>query len=349
MHSSTSNSERRLGSLPLPRSLLLTLVLFAASEHFLWRCQPWILFCARYAPPYRASDALRTAVRIKLLSPAEAAPAVLLIGSSQILEGMECAPFEARFPGRTCLNLGIAGGTPLDVLFLADRVDERTPRRVLVMGLFPQTLHSAPKAAFSDSATLGCLLRSGALGRMTATEGIDVLYGQMQNLAETLRMKDSLLDMWDVVGPDPMAALRFEIPPQPLRTLDSKAPQPPRFFETQMGLVNSEIVPGKFTAAHELALDETIERETRRGNRIVIIDFPTRRGYNTTITPEAVRHHRLLLERVAARAGVVMVRTEDLPPLGDDDFHDFTHLRASGRRRVSERIAEILASVEGGS
>jgi hypothetical protein len=349
MHSSTSSSERPLASTAFPRSLLLALVLFAVSEHFLWHYRPWVVFCARYAPPYRASDPLRTAARIELLPSVEAAPAVLLIGSSQILEGMECAPFEARFPGRTCLNLGIAGGTPLDVLFLAGRIDARTPRRILVTGLFPQTLHSAPKAAFSDGATLSCLLRSGALARMTATEWIDVLYGQMQSAAETLRMKDSLSDMWDVVGPDPIAALRFEIPPQPLRTLDSKPPQPPRFFETQMGVVNSEIAPGRFTAAHELALDETLARETRRGNRIVVIDFPTRRGYITTITPEAVRHHRQLLARLAARPGVMMVRTEDLPPLSDGDFHDFTHLRASGRRKVSERIAEILARVEGGS
>jgi hypothetical protein len=273
---------------------------------------------------------------------------VLLIGSSQILEGMECAPFEARFPGRTCLNLGIAGGTPLDVLFLADRVDERTPRRVLVTGLFPQTLHSAPKAAFSDATTLRCLWRSGALARMTAWEWIDLLYGQIQSRAETLRMKDSLLDMWDVVGPDPMAALHFEVPPQPLRTLDPKPPLPAAFFAAQTGVINPEIAPGKFTPAHEMALEEALGREARRGNRVLVIDFPTRSGYTTTITPEAVRHHRQLLERLAARSGVVMVRTEDLPPLRDADFHDFTHLRATGRQKVSERIAEILERAERG-
>jgi hypothetical protein len=274
---------------------------------------------------------------------------VLLIGSSQILEGMECEPFEERFPGRTCRNLGIAGGTPLDVLFLADRIDEQTPRRVLVTGLFPQTLHSAPKAAFSDTATLRCLWRSGALARMTGNEWIEVLYGQLQGVSETLRMKDSLWDMWDVVGPDPMAALRFEVPPQPPRTLDPKPPQPPEFFEALKGVVHADIAPGRFTQAHEMALQRVLDREGLRGNRVVVIDFPTRDGYETTITPEAVRHHRQLLERVAAHRGIIMVRGGDLPPLEDVDFHDFTHLRASGRQKVSARVAEILARAEGGS
>jgi hypothetical protein len=161
-------------------------------------------------------------------------------------------------------------------------------------------------------------------------------------------MKDSLWDMWDVVGPDPMAALRFEVPPQPLRTLDAKPPQPPEFFEALKGVVHADITPGRFTAAHEMALDRILEREARRGNRVVVIDFPTRRGYQGTITPEAVRHHQELLEKVAAHREVVMVRGADLPALGDDDFHDFTHLRASGRQKVSTRVAEILARAEGG-
>jgi len=323
------------------------LLAFAACEVFLWSFRPWLEICARYAPPYRASDPLRTSVRIRLLPKNDPQPPVLLVGSSQILEGLECEPFDARFSGRTCRNLGIAGGTPLDLLFLADRIDRRVARRVLVTGLFPQTLHSAPKAAFSDTRTLGCLFATGAWLHLSAKEWIEVIYGQIQNLSETLRLKDSLWDMWDVVGPGPAAALRLEIPPQPPRTLDSKPPQPPAFFQEAMGRVNTGIAPGPFTEAHERALFEVIERESRRGNRMIVIDFPTRRGYSTTITPEGVEHHQRLLTRVAAWTNVAVVSGDELPPLADDDFHDFTHVRASGRRKLSERIAEILARVEG--
>lgn len=348
MPSSTSNSESNAAKAGLPIALLATLLAFAACESWIWSYKPWLELCARYAPPYRASDPLRTSVRIRLLPKEEPQPAVLLVGSSQILEGLDCEPFEERFSGRTCRNLGIAGGTPLDLLFLADRIDRRVARRVLVTGLFPQTLHSVPKAAFSDTRTLRCLLETGAWLHLSAKEWIEVVaYGQIQNFSETLRLKDSLWDMWDVVGPDPVAALRLEIPPPPRRTLDSKPPQPPGFFQEAMGRVNTGIAPGPFTGAHEKALFEVIERESRRGNRMIVIDFPTRRGYATTITPEAVEHHQRLLKRVAAWPNVAVVSGEELPPLGDHDFHDFTHVRASGRRKLSERIAEILARVEG--
>ena len=345
MPSSTSSSET---SSRFPWALVVAVAALLFSERALWTSRPWLELCARYASPFRFSDPLRTEARIRLLPTHEASPPILLIGSSQILEGLECEPFWARFPGRTCVNLGIAGGTPLDVLFLADRIDARLPRRTLITGLFPQTLHSAPRAAYSDGGTLSCLYRTRSLFRMSPKEWIDiVLYGQIQNLVPTLRMKDSLAELWSVISPDPMAAWRFEMPPQPPNNLDRKDPRPPKFFRKLRGVVEPTIAPGRFTAAHERALTEVIDRELDRGNHMIVIDFPTRDGYETTITPEAVEHHRKLVQRLVARGDVEVVRARDLPPLTNDDFHDFTHVRASGRHILSERIAEILARVEG--
>lgn len=348
MPSPTSSTERPAAWRTFPWALVLALVSYAASERVLWRWQPLLAFCARYAPPQLTAAPLRTEAQMAFLPRAEPWPPVLLIGSSQIQEGLECEAFEARFPGRKCLNLGFQGGTPLDMLFLADRIDRRTSRRVLVTGLFPQMVNFPPKATFSDRATLACLWRSGALARMSGEEWIDVLYGQTQNLSETLRMKDSIRGIWEIVGRDPMAAVRLEMPPQPLRIVDPKPPLDPDYFADAMDIVDPEIKPGKFTPAHEIALARLIEREGRRGNRVVIIDFPTRRGYETTITAAAILHHRHLLERLGAHREVVLVRRSDLPILEDSDFHDFTHLRRSGRQQVSARVAEILARAERG-
>ncbi len=318
------------------------------SERVLWSSRPWLELCDRYASPFRFSDPLRTEARIRLLPTQEASRPVLLVGSSQILEGLECEPFAARFPGRTCANLGIAGGTPLDLLFLTDRIDARLPRRTLITGLFPQTLHSPPRPAYSDGSTLRCLYETRSLFRMTPKEWIDiVLYGQLQNFCATLRMKDSLAELWNVMGADPMAALRFEMPPQPPNNLDLKSPRRPKFFKKLRGEVDPTITPGRFTSAHERALEEVIDREMDLGNRMIVIEFPTREGYETTITREAVAHHHRLVMRLVARGDVVVVRAQDLPPLSNDDFHDFTHVRASGRQKISERIAEILARLEG--
>ncbi len=105
------------------------------------------------------------------------------MGSSQIHEGLDCEVFEARFPGRTCRNLGIAGGTPLDMLFLMDQVDRRVSRRIVITGVFPGTLHRGPKAAFTDTETLACVFRSGLWSHLDATEWIELLYGQMQSVS----------------------------------------------------------------------------------------------------------------------------------------------------------------------
>jgi hypothetical protein len=346
MRSSIFSSEARwVGR--LPAALLATLVLFGLSERAIWSFRPWLEFCRRYVPPYRASDPLRTAVQIRLL-PEGGPPPIVLVGSSQIHEGMECEPFEARFPGRPCINLGIAGGTPLDVLFLADRLDARVVHRTLITGVFPQVMHREPKAAFTDWSTIRCLYRGGALLRLTPTEWLDeMLFGALEDVSETLRVKDSLKDMWDVVGGDLPAALRFGLPPQPPRTLDQRPPRGRGFFRRLMGKVDPAIAPGRFTQAQETALEEVIAREARRGNKMIVIDFPARRGYDTTVAAETLERHKHLVEGLVARGGVFVVRPGDLPPLEDDDFHDFTHLRASGRRKVSARIAEILLRIGG--
>jgi hypothetical protein len=352
MRSSTSNSDTPNPDGPalkggFPFALAAALLAFGVCERLVWNWRPWLEFCARYTPPWEAADPLRTSARIRLLPTNAPQPPVLLIGSSQIEEGLDCAAFEARFPGRHCSNLGVAAGSPLDVLFQTDRVDRRLRRRTVITGVFPSTIHTAPKPSFSDLRTLRCLVRSGAWFHMTTLEWIDVIYGELQNVSETLRAKRSLEDLWAVVGEEPLAALRWEIPPQPPRVLDPREPLPRWYFRSQMGNVNPLIAPGRFTRAHEMALDEVIEREARQGNFMIVIDFPTRHGYETMITTEAIEHHHRLIERLAARRDVVVVRSTDLPPLEDRDFHDFTHLRASGRRKVSERVAEILALVGG--
>ncbi len=346
MPSSTSSSNRSPVRVALPWALLAALIAFSACERLLWTWRAWIEFCGRYAGPAVSSDPLRTTVRIALLPRHEPQVPILLMGSSQIHEGLDCTVFDARFPGRTCRNLAIAGGTPLDLLFMMRQVDERVRRRIVITGAFAGTLHNGPKAAFSDTTTLSCIFRSGQWRDLDATEWIELLYGQIQDLAPTLRAKDSLRALWHFVERNPRAALRAQLPPPHPRVLDGRPPRAKAFLRGSLGVVDSTRGP-RFSAAQEVALDELIAGETERGNRIVIIDFPARRGYDTTIPPEALEAHRRLIEHIAARSDVYLVGSGDLPPLSDDDFHDFTHLRASGRRKMSERIADILLKIGG--
>ena len=355
MPSSISSSEaespgrrsfgQRVSTLRLPTAFAVSVALFATCEHLLWGYEPWLEFCARYAPPSHVSDPLRAEAWTRLLAPG-AQPPIVLIGSSQILNGLECGPFRDRWPNRACRNLAVVGGTPLDALFVDSRVDRRVPRRVVVTGVTPNTLHKGPKTAFCDFETLSCLVRGGAWSRMSAGEWGRVAYGEILNLSESLRLKDSLKALWGAVESDPWAAIRFELPPRPLHIPDL-APRPDLDYLGQvMRQKDPTLEPGHFTGANEAALQALIEKERRRGNLLVVVDMPTRSGYDSVIPREALEHFRNLEARLVREPGVLFVARSALPPLEDADFYDYTHLLARGARRVSERLAEIVAEAE---
>ena len=342
MPSSTSSSERPARR--WPAAALAALLVFCAVESLAWRDERWLRFCARYAPP-GAGDPLIVTARAQLLPAPGTPPPVLLLGSSQVREGLDCAVFERALGGRPCANLAVGGGSPLDVGYVARRTSRRWPRRVVVIGVFAKVMHMAPKAAFTDAGTVTALSRGGAWRGMTAAAWMDIAYGLAGRVSETLRDRDALLALRATAGRDWRRAWRLELPAPPDRVLASDPPQPERYFDNRLGLVDFDTLPGTYTGAQEAALDASIAAERAAGNAVVLVDFPTRPGYETTLPPSATRHYDDFRARLEARRDVTLVRERDLPPLFLADFLDFTHLAASGRQKVSERMAEILREV----
>lgn len=344
MPSSTSSSEtrRRRGA-----GLLVGLLLFSACESALWSNARVLTFVARYTPPGPDGDPLLVEAALATLRPArgDAPPPVLLLGSSQVREGLDCAAFEARLPGHDCRNLAVSAGSPLDVLAIADRYDARAPRRVSVLGLFPKVLHLAPKAGFVDASTFACVFAGGSWRQLAATQWGDLAGGALEALAPTLRFKDALAAFYGVVRPDPRAAWKLELPPQPQRLLAGQKPQSAVYFARHAGHVDGDAPrPGAFTGAQEEALARFLEREHARGNVVLLIDFPTHPSYDSTQWPETLEHYRACVERLRRHPGVVFIEASDLGPLEPGDFQDFTHLSQSGRAKVSQRVADVLAS-----
>lgn len=347
MPSSTSSSETPGGRRRLPAGLLVGLLLFAAGEHVLWSSARVLAFVARYTPPGPDGDPLLVEAALRALPPARAGgpPPVLLLGSSQVREGLDCAAFEALLPERACANLGVSAGSPLDVLAIAGRAEARVPRRVAVLGLFPKVLHMAPKAGFVDRSTFACVFAGGSWRRLRAMQWVDLAGGALETLVPTLRYKDALAGFFGVVRPHLRAAWRLELAPQPQRLLAGQKPQPPAYFARHVGRPDGDAPrPGALTAAQEEALLRFLDGERRRGNAAVVIDFPTRPGYESTQPAETLAHYRACLERLRQRPGVVFVAADELGPLELSDFQDFTHLSESGRAKVSRRVAERVAA-----
>lgn len=343
MPSSISSSEPGRGG-RWPLALLLAVLAFVVLEQALWRSPTLLRFLGRYAAAGPA-DPLLSTTRIRLLPPPGSEGAVLLLGSSQVREGLSCAAFEAARPGRTCANLAVGGGSPLDVLYVARRSRGRAPRRVVVTGVFPKVLHMEPKAAFTDWRTVSCLARTGAIPHLTAGHRSELAYGLLGGLSETLRTRDALRDVWRVVGGDLRRAWRFEQPGERDRMLAEEPPRPDMYFDTRVGLIDPDTRLGPFTAAQETALLDLVAAERRVGNAVVVIDFPTRPGYETTLHPDVARHYTNFVEKTGARSDLRFIGKEELPALDAADFLDFTHLSSSGREKVSARIAAIVAAM----
>ena len=75
----------------------------------------------------------------------------------------------------------------------------------------------------------------------------------------------------------------------------------------------------------------------------MVVDFPTRPGFETTLGPEVRAHYASLLDRLRARSDIRFVEASELGPLSENEFIDFTHLDSTGRRLVSERLKSLLA------
>lgn len=346
MPSSTSSSEPAPRRRRVPWALVLGILLYAVSDHLVWSRGAWLDFASRYTPPGPNGDPLISSVAIRGL-PSTGPPPVLLLGSSQVREGLDCGAFERRLAPRPCRNLGVSAGAPLDVLYLSGQIEEVAPRHVAVLGLFPKVLHGRLKEPFIDLETVECLLSRGTWRRLSGKDGVDVVSGLLQGLSPTLRYKDGFWDMASVVGRDPRSAWRLRLAPQPTRLLANEPPRPQEYFDLRLGKVDPEGARPALEGAQEEALLRFLLREKRRDNPVVVVDFPTRRGYETTLLPETLANHKRIMALLAQRTDVHLVTASDLPPLGDGDFLDFTHLGPDGRAKVSERLAEIVARVAG--
>ncbi|MFI5183750.1 MAG: hypothetical protein ACHQNV_05095, partial [Vicinamibacteria bacterium] len=250
-----------------PAASLVALGLFFACDGAIWRSPFTLRLLDRYTP-LGPTDSLMT-VKARLVPPSTSLPLVLLLGSSQVREGIDCAVLEARLGGRPCRNLASIGGTPLDALYL----DARIPRgagRTVVIGLFPWMMHEPPKTFFTDTETIRCLVAGQAWRLMAWDQTREVLYGLVANLSESLRNRKAVPPFYDVVSGHLLEALRLELPPPTWRLGE---PLGQRLFHADAELESiaasggAHDRPTTFTATQEAALDRLIARVRDRGDR----------------------------------------------------------------------------------
>ena len=335
-------ADRRAAS-RYPCALVAAIACIIVIESVAWFHTSLAVRIGRYAPYGTDADPLVVYAAIRRLasSPRGSVPIVLL-GSSQVREGLECRTFRQR-TGQTCENLAIGGGSPLDMLDLVADLDRVAPHRQLVLGVFPRILHLEPKGSFGGPAVLECLAEGGAW-RHLWQDRADSVFGLAEHFWPTLRFKDALAETWPVVESDLSGAWSGRLPPQPRRLLTDADAQPPSYFAARLGQEDDDAAPvGAFTASQACAVRRLIAHESQLGRPLIVVDFPTRPGFDETLTHAGAAHWDAFKRSLRGRRDVVFVPREALPPLETGDFLDFTHLSSSGRAMVSQALASIVA------
>jgi hypothetical protein len=336
MPSSISSSDF---GLIRPKALGLALCLVAVVEACVWHSSAVARFVLRHQPKAASGDALTVSARIALIDSSRPSLLVLL-GSSQVREGLDCQVLMAMRREEACVNLGIGGGSPLDMLYLS-RALGGVPRSTVIIALFPGILHKSPKSGFIDTATLRAVFRSDSWRQLVADDWRLLSLGLLQSLSPTLRRRDGLRDGFTEMSRDGGIAFQQDRSAEVGRTTAADR-KPPIYFSNRLGRIDPDFALSRFSGAQERALELLIEREVSRGHRVWVVDFPTRPGFETTLTSDVRGQYSQQIARLRARSDIQVVDAESLGPLSEDLFIDFTHLDPTGRQLVSERLSRIL-------
>jgi hypothetical protein len=221
-----------------PLALLLGLGLFIAAEQWLWSSAVVARRLLAIQPASASADAMGVAARIRLMN-ADQTPPLILLGSSQIREGLDC-DILAGAPGLgPCVNLGIGGGAPLDLLHISRELGDGP--RTLVVAIFPGVVSKSPKSGFIDTSTVRALAASGVWSRITPDDWRLLETGLAQTLSPTLASRSPARGLSGEGGG--LAATARGAPPFPSRGAPPTPTESPRSISPTASTGSTPIMP----------------------------------------------------------------------------------------------------------
>lgn len=292
--------------------------------------------------------------------------AVFVLGSSQVVEGLDAALVErvlaAHGAPREVFNLGVAGESPLVRLpelgaiercrpgcvvftvasFSLSRMRFSLPDQLaLVADFFADSGYGAPSFRGLLPENLRNELERGPLSRWTYYRKFldSAVKARMSAPSSHLRAADhnhNWKDPWEgLVAPDPDNVRRY------LAAGDVKEMVwygPDLLGDQPGGAPNAEREAFRFT------LDAARRWRERYGTTIVVVDMPVNPLFldHPGLRPEWLASYRAFLERETAARGFALMPWSRLAR--PEQFTDVLHLAAAGRETLSIRLGEVLAA-----
>lgn len=345
MPSSISSFEARRRLRRLPGLVATVIAIFVILEVAIWNNPLWLTFLARYAGHDSDMDPAWVTASVRLLPRSIEEPPLVLLGSSQIREGIDAESLSLALGNRRCLNLGLSGGTPTDMLAVLADLDARAPNRHVVIGISPQMFDREPKSPFLRFRDLPMAARMSPWSEGDPPDIARMLISaSLCNLSPTLRHKDSIVELIDNLQGRMPDALTFRLPP----LLRFKSTHD-RFltdedFRRRVAEIQSDEAdePREWMKLQRAAFLKLLRDESSRGNPVLIFDFPMRPGSEGIFGGELESSYRFFLDEGDVISGVTMADAREFAGLDGRLFADVSHVNATGRRAITLRLASLL-------
>lgn len=318
---------------------------FVMLEAVMWNNTWWLTFLARYAGHDSDMDPAWVTASVRLLPRDGGEPPLVLMGSSQVREGLDSESLGASLGGRRCLNLGVSGGTPTDMLAVLADLDARAPRRQVVIGLSPQMFDREPKVPFIRFRDLPMVAR---MSPWSESDPIDIvrtlISASLCDLSPTLRHKDSIVELIDNLQGRLPEALTFQLPPiQRFKTMHDKFLSDDAFRLRVIELKVDEVGESReWMGLQRAAFLRLLRTESSRGNPVMLFDFPTRPGSEGIFDGQLEAFYRDFLKESDRMPGVTMADPQAFAGLAGSLWADVSHVNASGRRAMTLMLSSLL-------
>lgn len=340
---SSSRARGRLARLPV--ILAVVFCAFVLAESGIWNNAWWLTFLARYAGYDSDMDPAWVTASVRLLPRDNPDPPIVLLGSSQVREGLDAGSLEASLGGRRCLNLGLSGGSPTDMLAVLADLDARAPRRSLVIGLSPQMFDREPKSPFVRFRDMPMIARTCPWGDGKAPDMARMLVAaSFCNLSPTLRHKDSIVELIDNLEGRLPEALAFRLPPfERFKSMNEHFLSEEAFMRRVVELKADEIGEEReWMGVQGAAFLRLLRAESGRGNPVLLFDFPMRLGSDGIFHGPLESFYWDFLKEGDGIPGVAVAEPGAFAGLDVRFFADVSHMNASGRRAMTLRLSELL-------
>ncbi len=326
-----------------PYYFLASIIIFLILEILLSNSPCFWRILYEYSTPGSGNDALRFQAQLKMMSKEPKNKKVLLTGSSQVREGIDISQLNSAFMKRNTVfyNLGVSGGAqPIDAFMYKEKLIEKYPE-MIVFGCFIGSFYDNYKFEKIKYYFSPCIIPY-----FYKYIGIKELYGykgcfldSYLGLALPLyRYRESIgwlgLKICSSImrGKPPLKRnFRFskDLSEEKLRTLIREL-DTDKFSKTSYTILNKKL----FT---------TFSRYIRKnGIKLLIIDMPTNPMIKNTYNKNIDEEYEQLLIDTARAEGYLYLSRSQLPVFSEEDFIDFTHLNAKGRKKLTDFLEIYL-------